>query len=100
MYKFQLVFITGKEERSSDEKFKVYENEALARQALTLYTEVSKPRDIKKGCVVELSKVLFTDGRPCTARLVTRINVSEGAIIEAKKVEVKKVTEKKTNKKT
>jgi len=87
--KYQLTFLSGindNKAKSSDNKFQVYENESDAYQALSLYT------DAKKGRVVELTKVIYQDGKPCTAKFITRKFVAETAIIEDKK------TEKKTTK--
>jgi len=70
-----------------------------AYQALSLYTEVTKSKESKKSCVVELIKVVYQDGKPCTAKFITRKNVSEKAFIEEKKT-TKVVIEKKTEKKT
>lgn len=95
MNKFQLTFYSGLEKKSSEVKFKVYDNESAASQALSLYTEVTKPRDIKNGCVVELSRVVYSDGKPCGSKLMTRKNVSDRVFIEEKKIEVVKVEEKK-----
>jgi len=90
MEKYQLTFVAGNERLNSDKKFKVYDNESEALTALSLYTDVKKQKDKVKSCVVELTKVVYQDGKPCVGKFVARKYVSEKELIVVEKKKVKK----------
>ena len=82
MYKFQVTEATA---GSKPNTFKVFDSKLEASNAFKEYPELKKVGNVALADAVELTQVLYQDGKPCTAKLVKRKYVE--TIKEVPKVE-------------
>ena len=84
MYKYQLTF-TQPTSSSKSKKFEVFESQSQAVALLSEYDILKKIKNPATANAVEITKVLYQDGKPCTAKLVLRQYVSNKKFIEVPK---------------
>jgi len=69
MYKFQVTEATA---GNKPNKFKVFDTKGEAGKAFNEYKELKKVGNIALADTVELTQVLYQDGKPCTAKFMAR----------------------------
>jgi len=96
MYKFQVTEATANDKAN---KFKVFDTKGEAINAFNEYKELKKVGNVALANAVELTQVLYQDGKPCTAKFMARKYVEsikeEAPVVEEPVVKKPKIVKPK-----